>query len=236
MPRPDVLGRNGTYVALRKLHVRVAAFRRYLHDNAASGEEEELLAAKMVGRWRSGAPLMLAPEHDDPAIAADPERINDFSYHAQDPRGLRCPMGAHIRRMNPRDSLAGTVVDPSIHRVVRHGATYGPPLPDGVLDDDGVDRGIVIVFIGADLVRQFEFLKSVWANDGNFTGLNTEKDPLAGDNDGTATFTIPIRPVRRRLQRLPRFVTTTGGEYLFMPGIRALNWLAELPGRADSGA
>ena len=236
MPRPDVLGRNGTYVALRKLHVRVAAFRRYLHDNAASGEEEELLAAKMVGRWRSGAPLMLAPEHDDPAIAADPEHINDFTYHAQDPRGLRCPLGAHIRRMNPRDSLAGTVVDPSIHRVVRHGATYGPPLPEGVLDDDGVDRGIVIVFIGADLVRQFEFLKSVWANDGNFTGLNTEKDPLAGDNDGTATFTIPIRPVRRRLQRLPRFVTTTGGEYLFMPGIRALNWLAELPGRADSGA
>jgi len=171
MPRPDVLGRNGTYVAFRKLHVRVAAFRRYLHDNAASPEEEELLAAKMVGRWRSGAPLMLAPEHDDPEIAADTKRINDFTYHAQDPRGLRCPLGAHIRRMNPRDSLAGTPVDPSIHRTLRRGATYGPVLPDGVLEDDGVDRGIVIVFIGTDLARQFEFLKSVWANDGNFTGL-----------------------------------------------------------------
>jgi Dyp-type peroxidase family len=229
MPRPDVLGRNGTYVAFRKLHVRVAAFRRYLHDNADSLEEEELLAAKMVGRWRSGAPLILTPEHDDTAIAADPKRLNDFTYHADDPRGLLCPLGAHIRRMNPRDSTAATMVDATNHRILRRAATYGPALPEGVLDDDGVDRGIVISFIGADLTRQFEFLKSVWANDGNFTGLSTEKDPLAGNNVGTGTFTIPKRPIRRRLQQLPRFVATTGGEYLFMPGIRALNWLAERP-------
>ncbi|MFI6731075.1 hypothetical protein [Streptomyces atratus] len=62
MPQPDVLSRNGTYVAFRKLHLRVAEYRRYLKDNASSPEEEEeeLLAAKMVGRWRSGAPLVLA--------------------------------------------------------------------------------------------------------------------------------------------------------------------------------
>jgi deferrochelatase/peroxidase EfeB len=131
--------------------------------------------------------------------------------------------------MNPRDSTAATMVDATNHRILRRAATYGPALPEGVLDDDGVDRGIVISFIGADLTRQFEFLKSVWANDGNFTGLSTEKDPLAGNNVGTGTFTIPKRPIRRRLQQLPRFVATTGGEYLFMPGIRALNWLAERP-------
>jgi Dyp-type peroxidase family len=228
MPQPDVLGRNGTYIAFRKLHVHVAAFRRYLHDNAATPEEEELLAAKMIGRWRSGAPLMLTPEHDDPALARDPNQVNDFSYHAQDPHGLHCPLGAHIRRMNPRDSLADTIVDPGIHRALRRGATYGPVLPDGVLDDDGLERGIVFIFMGTELARQFEFIKSQWANDGNFAGLSTEKDPLIGANDGTGVFTIPQRPVRRRLQQIPRFMTTTGGEYLFMPGIRALNWLANL--------
>jgi Dyp-type peroxidase family len=228
MPEPEVLGRNGTYVAFRKLHVRVAAFRRYLHDNAATPEEEELLAAKMIGRWRSGAPLMLAPEHDDPAIAEDPHRVNDFGYRAQDPRGLRCPLGAHIRRMNPRDALDDTAVDPNLHRALRRGTTYGPALPDGVLDDDGVDRGVVFIFMGADLARQFEFIKSQWANDGEFTGLGTEKDPLIGANDGTGVFTVPQHPVRRRLQDVPRFMTTTGGEYFFMPGIRALNWIASL--------
>ncbi|WP_274911162.1 Dyp-type peroxidase [Streptomyces sp. WZ-12] len=228
MPQPETLARNGTYVAFRKLHLKVADFRRYLRDNASSPDEEELLAAKMVGRWRSGAPLVLAPEHDDPDLAADPTRANDFAYAQDDPAGLRCPMGAHIRRMNPRDALSDTLVDVRLHRALRRGTTYGPLLPEGELEDDGVERGIVFIFMGADLVRQFEFLTAQWANDGDFVGLGTEKDPLIGDNDGTGTFTIPRHPVRRRLQQLPRFALTKGGEYLFMPGIRALNWLAEL--------
>ncbi|PJN38611.1 peroxidase [Streptomyces sp. CB02959] len=228
MPQPETLARNGTYVAFRKLHLKVADFRRYLRDNASSPEEEELLAAKMVGRWRSGAPLVLAPDHDDPDLAADPTRANDFGYAQDDPAGLRCPLGSHIRRMNPRDALADTMVDVRLHRALRRGTTYGPMLPEGALEDDGVERGIVFIFMGADLVRQFEFIKGQWANDGDFVGLGTEKDPVIGDNDGTGTFTIPRRPVRRRLQQLPRFALTRGGEYLFMPGIRALNWLAEL--------
>ncbi|MFI9804639.1 Dyp-type peroxidase [Streptomyces sp. NPDC052301] len=227
-PQPTELGRNGTYVAFRKLHLKVADFRRYLHDNASSAEEEELLAAKMVGRWRSGAPLVLAPDHDDPELAADPRRVNDFTYRKDDPAGLRCPMGAHIRRMNPRDALEETIADVRIHRALRRGTPYGPMLPEGQLDDDGAERGIVFIFMGADLVRQFEFLKAQWANDGDFVGLGTEKDPVVGANDGTGTFTIPRRPVRRRLKELPRFAVTKGGEYLFMPGIRALTWLAEL--------
>ncbi|MFJ7496741.1 Dyp-type peroxidase [Streptomyces sp. NPDC097727] len=228
IPQPDVLGRNGTYVAFRKLHLKVADFRRYLHDNASSPEEEELLAAKMIGRWPSGAPLVLAPDHDDPDLAVDPTRANDFIYHEQDPTGLRCPVGAHIRRMNPRDSLTDTIVDVRLHRALRRGTTYGPMLPEGQLEDDGAERGIVFIFMGADLVRQFEFLKTQWANDGDFVGLGTEKDPLIGDNDGTGMFTIPHRPVRRRLKQLPRFAVTKGGEYLFMPGIHALKWIAEL--------
>src|SRR5262249_20417105 len=85
-PQPEVLGRNGTYVGFRKYQSRVGAFNRFLHANGETAEARELLAAKLVGRWRSGAPLTLAPEKDDPALGADPERNNDFNY-AEDKRG-----------------------------------------------------------------------------------------------------------------------------------------------------
>ena len=228
MPQPEVLGRNGTYVAFRKLYSHVAEFRRYLKANAESPEEEALLQAKMVGRWPSGAPLVLAPERDDPELGADPQRNNDFGYYAEDPKGRKCPVGAHIRRNNPRDALKDTVTVVNIHRVVRRGFVFGPMLPEGATEDDGAERGSVFAFLNANLARQFEFIKSAWQNEGNFVSLDDEKDPLSGPNDGTGTFTIPRRPVRRRLQGIPRFVTTKGGEYCFLPSIRALHWLAEL--------
>jgi Dyp-type peroxidase family len=224
-PAPDILGRNGTYVSFRKLYVDTAAFRRFLAENSSSTQEEEALAAKIVGRWRSGAPVEVTPDTDDPELAADPHRVNDFLYQA-DPVGLRCPLGAHIRRMNPRDGLGDSSTDVQLHRILRRGATYGPPLPDGITADDGADRGIVFLFIGADIGRQFEFVKSQWTNDGDFAGLGAERDPVVGAQDDEATFTIPRRPIRRRLHGLPRFVRTCGGEYLFLPSISALTWLA----------
>ena len=228
MPQPEALGRNGSYMAFRKLHTHVAEFRKYLKANAESPEDAELMQAKMVGRWPSGAPLVLAPERDDPELAADPQRINDFGYYEEDPKGLKCPAGSHIRRNNPRDALKDTITAVNIHRVLRRGFVYGPMLPEGATEDDGVDRGILFVFLGASIARQFEFLKSQWQNDGDFVGLDEEKDPISGPNNGTGTFTIPRRPVRRRLQGIPRFVSTRGGEYCFVPSIRALHWLANL--------
>ena len=183
MPQPEVLGRNGTYAAIRKLHTRVAAWRQYLRANSASPEEEALLAAKMVGRWPSGAPLVLSPEQDDPELGADYRRNNDFLYRADDDRGFKCPAGAHIRRVNPRD--ADIIGVTRLHRIIRRGTTYGPPLPAGVLEDDGADRGLVGVFLGAHLDRQFEFIKTDWVNDGNFIGYSGEKDPVAGHRGGT---------------------------------------------------
>ena len=231
MPIPEVLGRNGTYLAFRKLHTRVAAYRQYLRANAASREDEALLGAKMVGRWQSGAPLALCPEQDDPDLGADPGRNNRFGY-GDDLRGFKCPAGAHARRANPRDALEHEMsVDVRLHRMLRLGTSYGPMLPEGVLEDDGADRGIIFVFAGAYPKRQFEFVKTQWLNDGIFIGAPTEKDPLAGANDGSGTFTIPQRPIRRRLQSLPPFVITRGGEYCFAPGLRALRWLAELDTR-----
>src|SRR5438067_12409699 len=119
MPSPDVLGRNGTYVVFRKLHTKVAAYRRYLRDKAASREEEALLGAKLVGRWQSGAALALAPDADDLKLGAYRARKDDFLY-GDDLRGLKCPAGAHSRRANPRDALDGDgSVDVRLHRMIR---------------------------------------------------------------------------------------------------------------------
>ena len=132
-PQPEVLGRNGTYVAFRKLHQSVAEFRRFLRANAAGREDEELLAAKMMGRWRSGAPLALCPLHDDPALGADSARNNAFLFRTDDALGYRTPPGSHIRRCNPRDSDVAGVV--RLHRMIRRGTAYGP------LAAGGRDRG-----------------------------------------------------------------------------------------------
>src|SRR3954470_12185472 len=229
MPTPDVLGRNGTYVVFRKLHTKVAAYRQYLRAKAANRAEEALLGAKMVGRWHDGAPLALSPDHGDPELGGDPGRNNDFLY-GDDPRGFKCPVGAHARRANPRDSLESDgSTDVRLHRMIRRGTSYGPMLPEGVLEDDGADRGIIFVFAGAHIKRQFEFVKTQWLNDGIFIGAPNEADPLVGAADGTSSFTIPQRPIRRRLQELPPFVITRGGEYCFAPSLSALRWLSELP-------
>ena len=225
-PQPEVLGRNGSYIVFRKLQTRVAAFRQYVRAHAKTPDEEELLAAKFVGRWPSGAPLVLAAERDDPALGADADRNNAFMYAADDGRGLKCPLGAHARRTNPRDaSIIGVA---RMHRIIRRSASYGPMLPEGVLEDDGADRGILFVSLQAQLARQFEFVKTQWVNDGTFFGTPPERDPLTGPNDGTRAFTVPQQPIRRRLTGLPQFVVNRGGEYLFMPGLRALGWIAEL--------
>lgn len=224
-PQPEILGRNGTYMVFRKLHTRVAAFRQYLRERSTNPAEEERLAAKIVGRWPSGAPLGLAPEHDDPELGADSQRNNAFLY-GDDPRGLKCPFGSHIRRMHPRDSVI--VGEVRLHRMLRRGTSYGPPLSEGVLKDDGAERGIMFAFIGAHIARQFEFVQAQWVNDGKFIGAPTEKDPFIGPNDGSGQFTIPQQPIRRRLQGLPAFVVNRGGEYCFMPSLSALRWLANL--------
>jgi len=220
-PEPALLTRNGSYLAYFRLQEHVALFRDFLRRNAGTPDDEELLAAKLMGRWRSGAPLVLAPERDDPSLATDLQRTNDFDYGTMDPHGYKCPIGAHIRRVNPRDTAANV----QRHRMIRRGGTYGPPLPEGA-PDDGVERGIA-GFIGcASLVRQFEFAMSVWVNDPAFKGLGNERDPIIGTQDGTFDMTLPRRPIRRKLTHLPAFTTLRGGAYFFVPGLHALQLLA----------
>ncbi|MGQ0634121.1 MAG: Dyp-type peroxidase [Planctomycetaceae bacterium] len=226
MPQPDILGRNGSYVAFRKLYQSVAAFRRYIRENSTGPEQEELIAAKMMGRWRSGAPLALCPSHDDSELGADPKRNNEFLYKADDAIGYKTPIGSHVRRTNPRDANVAGVV--SLHRMIRRGTAYGPPLPEGVMEDDGADRGLMFAFVGAHLGRQFEFVQSEWVNGGEFLGLNDARDPVVGANDGSGVFSIPKRPIPKRCKGLPQFVVMRGGEYCFLPSLQALRWLGDL--------
>jgi len=228
MPQPDILGRNGTYVGFRKYQSRVGAFNRFLRANGSTEDERELLAAKLVGRWRSGAPLTLAPDVDNRALGADPHRNNDFNY-TNDSRGLQIPLGCHIRRMNPRDTALARLTDVNIHRIIRRGTTYGVPYDSNVLsDDDTVQRGAYFLFISAKAMATIEFLQQEWINDGNFIGAGDERDPIVGLQEEGATFTIPKEPVRRRVHGIETFNVLRGGEYFFMPSLTALKWLAEL--------
>jgi deferrochelatase/peroxidase EfeB len=210
-------------MAYRRLQERVGAFRDFLRLHGQTHEEQELVAAKLMGRWRSGAPLVLAPDKDDPELGADPRRNNDFNYKQMDPFGYAVPLGSHMRRMNPRDTAANV----NRRRMIRRGATYGPSLAENV-PDDGVERGIAAFIICASLIRQFEFAQNVWANDRNFHELGTERDPIIGNQDGTLEFKIPKRPIRKTITGLPAFTAVRGGAYFFLPGIRALRFLAGL--------
>jgi Dyp-type peroxidase family len=224
------LGRNGSYVALRQLRQDVPAFREFVDratraaDGTPDDRARDRLAAKLVGRWPDGAPVTVSPDRDDAGLADD-----DFSYHHQDPDGMRCPIGAHIRRANPRDSLEpgpGTESSRELnrrHRLLRRGRNYAA---------DG-ERGLLFGCLNGNLVRQYEFVQHSWINDPSFNGLVDSVDPLVGPRDGAGTtFTEPALPVRRRHQGLPGFVQVRGGGYFFLPGIRALRYLATLPNRS----
>lgn len=233
------LGRNGSYLVFRQLKQDVAAFWNFAGQHAVEGGNgaAEALAAKLVGRWPSGAPLVRAPGQDDPSLAD----LNDFGYGREDPAGLRCPIGAHVRRANPRDSLdpsPGTdkaVALVKRHRILRRGREYGPPLgssatgPRPPLTDDGQDRGLYFICLNADLVRQFEFVQATWVASPKFGALYDEADPLIASRGLLdSSFTIPDRPFRHRHQNLPQFTTVVGGGYFFLPGIRALRYLGSI--------
>jgi Dyp-type peroxidase family len=222
-PQPETLSRNGSYLAYLMIEEHVGVFRDFLRQHGETHDEQELVAAKLMGRWRSGAPLVLSPDKDDPKLAGDLQHTNDFDYGKMDPHGYGCPLGAHIRRMNPRDTAANM----NRRKMIRRGGTYGPPLPEGV-PEDGQERGIA-AFVGcASLVRQFEFAMNVWANDPNFHELGNERDPFLGTQDGTFDMTIPKRPIRKKIKGLSAFTTIRGGAYFFLPGIKALRYLASL--------
>ena len=233
LPTPSELGRNGSFAAFKILAQDVHGFTVFLRDQAVStGLSEGLIAAKLCGRWRNGTPLAMSPDTDSPDPAIAPEAMNDFDYVGDndDARGVKCPVGSHIRRMYPRGArIAGN--GGHLHRIVRRGMTYGPPY-DEEHPHDGHERGLLGLFIGVSLRDQYEFVMAEWANDGVFAaGLGRSKDPLLGSNDqASSRFVIPNSsgpPVV--LDGFARFVTTRGAAYCFLPSMTALRHLATLP-------
>jgi deferrochelatase/peroxidase EfeB len=223
-PMPDArIARNGSYMAYRRLEEHVGRFRDFLAEHGETPQEQEMVAAKLLRRSRSGAPETLSPYDHDAELGKDLLRNNDVAYKEQDPHGYGVPLGSHIRRMNPRD----TGHNMNRRRMIRRGATYGPHLPEGQ-PDDGQERGIAAFIVCANLIRQFEFAQNVWINDKNFHELGNERDPFCGTHDGTLEYKIPKRPIRRKITGLPAFTTLRGGAYFFLPGIKALHLLAGL--------
>jgi Dyp-type peroxidase family len=234
------LGRNGSYLVIRQLEQNVPAFWKFMEeaarsaDGQSSGQARTLLAAKMVGRWPGGASLALSPERDAEELAKE----NNFGYHRDDADGLRCPIGSHARRANPRDSLdpdpgsEDSIALNKRHRILRRGRAYGPLLPPNealTAGDDGIERGLHFACLAGNIARQFEFIQHTWANNPKFDELYDEVDPIMGPRgESGATFSIPSCPVRKRVTGIPTFVTVRGGAYFFLPGLRALRYLASL--------
>ena len=239
-PVPHIFAMNGTFMVYRKLRQRVGTFRKFLNHWAArygSGDDlaKEKLAAKFIGRWRDGTPIELSPDKMDQAIVQDPNRNTNFLFN-NDPDGTRCPLGAHIRRVNPRDAFGfeGRLIHR--RRISRRGLTYGPPPPpedtaEGQDTDalDATDRGILFMALNASLGRQFEFVQQQWISYGNDARLGNEKDLLLGHHElgeryGIQGDTSPGNPPLF-CTGLPNFVELRGGDYFFLPSITALEML-----------
>ena len=241
VPEPRQLGLNGSFAVFKKVETDVVAFEDFLqsHKNRI---DPELLAAKMCGRWRNGVPLAVSPDTDSPAGGISPEQLNDFGYveadGSGDAKGIHCPVGAHIRRVNPRgEPVAGQGVpggSNNAHRLIRRGLPYGPIYDPGE-PYDGVERGMLFQFINSYIENQYEFVLRRWVNDSEFAGAvrlhPASKDPLIGVQEpGDSILVIPqangAEPIE--LRDLSSFVTTKAAAYTFLPSITAIRFIAAL--------
>jgi Dyp-type peroxidase family len=229
-PVPHILASNGTFMVYRKLHQNVGLFRKYLEEHAAlyrGGKEK--LASKFIGRWREGTPVELSPNGPDPSITADADKNTNFTFGA-DPEGVRCPVGAHVRRVNPRDAFGfdGRLINR--RRITRRGLPYGTWVPDGETVSDQEERGVIFMVLNACLSRQFEFVQQQWIEYGNDARLGNDKDMLLGNHGGHGKYVVQGDTSATNppfiCAHLPNFVELRGGDYFFLPSITALGMLA----------
>jgi deferrochelatase/peroxidase EfeB len=241
VPEPRELGLNGSFAVFKMIETDVVGFENYLQSHKAT-IDPELLAAKICGRWRNGVPLMLSPDTDSPSGGIPPEQLNNFEYvnadGSGDPRGLRCPVGAHMRRINPRGQPITGQGQPggsnNTHRLIRRGLPYGP-VYDPAQPHDGIERGLLGYFINSSIENQYEFVLGHWVNDSEFAGsvrLNPKsKDPMIGTQDpAESIFVVPqangAAPIK--LTGFSSFVTTKAAAYCFLPSITAMKFIAGL--------
>jgi deferrochelatase/peroxidase EfeB len=248
VPTPCELGFNGTFNAFRILQQDASGFNAYL-DKAAeelvahsdvdqllapggealigenldrAGALREIVAAQMCGRWRNGIPYGASPDAQWPK---EPISKTNFDYD----RDSRCPVGSHMRRVNPRGGTIVQRIANHTRRLIRRGMPYGPDYDADHPDDQ--ERGLLGNFIGASLGAQFEAVMCDWLNlglqDPDITGAN---DPLIGANiPETSWFDLSLRNGGSiRLRGFPRFVITRGGAYTFLPSLPAIEYLSKL--------
>ena len=240
--------RNGSLLVFRRLQQNVPGFTRFVRDVASTIPDmtPARLGALLVGRWKSGAPVLRAANNDLPALGTSTLANNDFLFTANSPppvllpgvqppmpfpeapadaHGLICPHAAHIRKVNPRDqdSDLGDQFDTLTRRILRRGIPYGPPIRDPA-SDDGVDRGLHFLCYQTSIEQQFETLQLDWANSPN--------KPAAGGHDIIIGQTADQHRIfelltdggasTQNLTTPTQWVTPTGGGYFFAPSISAL--------------
>lgn len=266
-PGAKDLGRNGSYLVIRHIDQDVHGFWRYLleqtDDNPGYAQD---LAEHFVGRRMNGEPLLESPSESIEGVGPDSDdiRLNGFTYR-EDLNGFKCPLGAHVRRANPRnaDLPSGTpatvfgalsrtlalnrlwkdsnvdhdrLASTRFHRLLRRGREYGPILTQEQRmqppSPGEPPSGLHFICLNANIGRQFEFVQGAWLNSTAFDGLSEENDPLLGNRKTVsgcpaANFSIQVDGnVRQKIRTIPQFTTIRGGAYFFLPGVRALRYLA----------
>lgn len=207
---------NGSYLAVRQIEQDVAAFKAF---EAAHGQE---VCEKLMGRRKNGLPLSWK---GNPSAQVSASKADAFRFRVDDADGLMCPKGAHIRRVNPRDSLGSSmqssIQSSKLHRLLRRGRPY-------LEVDAGDDRreGIFFIACNADLERQFEFIHQRWVRNPRFDRLHQEDDPVVGVSQASKSFTIPALPSGEEVS-LSALTQTRGGGYFFLPGIKALEFILD---------
>jgi deferrochelatase/peroxidase EfeB len=271
---PRDFGRNGSFIVIRELAQDVDGFESFVARKAdelrgaiqnpdqpayrdlykliGQYPDKDWIKAKLMGRWPNGRPLIGNPVNAPSPAPGDPDEAacrareveNDFTYGSDDPQGLACPFGSHIRRTNPRDSKQpGDKEEQAItnrHRLLRRGRTYSKSAPNGA-----TEKGLLFVSLCADLERQFEFVQQAWSNASSFHGLTNEPDPIFGadtpdvEKGGVCprNFTIPTPAGPLKLTGMENFVSVKAGGYFFLPSRSALSWMTDVaqPG-AQAGA
>jgi deferrochelatase/peroxidase EfeB len=241
VPEPRELGLNGSFAVFKMIMTDVVGFENFLQSNKDK-IDPELLAAKICGRWRNGVPLALSPETDRPPGGIPFEHLNNYEYvnadGSGDPRGLRCPVGAHMRRINPRGQPVTGQGESggsnNTHRLIRRGMPYGPSY-DPKQPHDGIERGLLGYFINSSIENQYEFVLGQWVNDAEFAGAvrlpPKAKDPMIGTQDpAESIFEIPQAngAPAIKVTGFTSFITTRAAAYCFLPSITAIRFISKL--------